>query len=139
MRTTLQKSLLKKAAGLLLVVALCTFTSLESFAIIRTFKTGGNSRNWSNPSDWSPSVVPVALDDVVIPSNADAIISSGFTAVCLSIDIEGSLNNAGTINVGGGASSLVGTLVNSGAIDFGATATFNSSKAFSGTFTFDPN
>ena len=61
--------------------------------------TGATSTNWATPSNWSPSGVPGAADQVTINNVTNApVILSGTTANCISITIT---NEILTVNSGG--------------------------------------
>ncbi|WPR72098.1 T9SS sorting signal type C domain-containing protein [Flavobacterium sp. NG2] len=81
------------------------------YGVTKTFTS--NNGNWNTATNWSPSGVPSANDDVIIPSGKTATIN--INAVAQSINISG------TLNINDGESLYVGSnpswgnfIVNSG-------------------------
>jgi len=114
-----------------------TFTVIENTALPAVIWANGISGTWQTASDWTPSVVPGASNNVfILPSGTSTVtdsqsttIDSVVTAANATLNITGgtftitngtgSDANAGTIEVEGGATLniLAGTLTNTGTLE----------------------
>ena len=111
--TRLRVSSALLAAGLFVFL----FGSSNAFAATKTW-TGGNS-TWETAGNWSPSGVPGAGDDVVIPGGLGAQISYTGAKSVLSMSITGTvvlvsndlITVTGSLVVGSASGSAVGTLL----------------------------
>ncbi|WP_447951987.1 T9SS type A sorting domain-containing protein [Chryseobacterium koreense] len=121
---------------------LLLLTSSLSFA--QKTWTGNSNTNWNNASNWSPSGVPAAKDDVVIANKANKPVISSGTAVCnnLTIDALASLTvAAGSLNVSG-VTSVSGTITFSsttGTVTFTGLVTVNNGGTWNNTANEDIN
>lgn len=66
-------------------------------AIEKTFTNGSGDHLWSNASNWSPAVAPIAADDIVIPAGSAYIDCTGMSAAAF-----------GSLYVAPGASERIG-------------------------------
>lgn len=82
--------------------------SLPGYAITRTATT--NNGSWTNPAHWSPSGVPTAADEVVIPSNITNFTAVGITMNFSTLIIDGRLTVGGFQN---GAGVMTSTMAGS--------------------------
>jgi hypothetical protein len=112
MKTILNFKMLKVS-----IATIALLFSIMSVAKAGTVTANLITDNWSNTTAWAGGVVPVAGDDVIIPSGAvitvDAstasllsltindggqlIVSSGFTVTATTINLDGILTNAGNV------------------------------------------
>jgi hypothetical protein len=89
----------------------------------------GTSGSWHNPSNWNPTLVPTAVDEVVLPNNVTVSVNS--SAECRSFTLtSGTLDGTGTLTIHGDSFWFSGTMSGSGRtiITPGATFTINSSS-----------
>jgi fibronectin-binding autotransporter adhesin len=117
--------------------------------------TGAASSDWSNPANWSPTVVPTSTSDVVIPSalgtypvlTAPAFTRNLVVQTGASIDLNGftltssgdvdagtTISGAGTFAVDGVAKTLRGTVPN---LRVTGTTTLSGTTAVTGSLTID--
>jgi hypothetical protein len=89
-------------AGVILVLSLTPAMAQTTL----TWK-GTVSTDWNNPSNWSPTQAPTAIDHVIIGSGSVAVPATGVFNV---MDWNGG-NISGVLNVGGGATLNIGATV----------------------------
>ncbi|MBP6004870.1 MAG: carboxypeptidase regulatory-like domain-containing protein [Pyrinomonadaceae bacterium] len=127
-------------SAICLLIAVVYFSQITS-AANRTWDGGGTSNNWSEAANWSNDTAPVAGDIVTFDSTSskDATVDvnvalnsytinpgySGVITIANGISFStsaSSTQNAGTINVGGGAITLMGNnyFLNGGTFDAGS-------------------
>ncbi len=82
-----------KAAVVIVLMLLSTHT----FAVTKTFNVA--SGNWNTAGNWSPSGVPLAADDVIIPSARAVTVD--VAAVCLSLTFTATANTASSVTISG--------------------------------------
>lgn len=74
---------------------------------------GSSSNNWNTANNWTPSGVPTATDDVIIPNGFNVTVNTA--AVCASLTISGG-NTDNTLTISAGQSLTVGgaVIINAG-------------------------
>ncbi|MBN8674014.1 MAG: T9SS type A sorting domain-containing protein [Chitinophagales bacterium] len=74
---------------------------------------GSSSNNWNTANNWTPSGVPAATDDVIIPNGFNVTVNTA--AVCASLTISGG-GSDNTISISNGQSLTVGgaVIINAG-------------------------
>jgi len=70
--------------------------SQEAFAAAKTWDGGAGTLNWSDGANWDPDGVPLTNDIITIPSPFD-----------VTLDIDFTVGNSGTLTIDSGASLLV--------------------------------
>jgi G8 domain len=110
-----------------------TIADDRGYSVVTAAVAGENL--WSNPATWGGSV-PLATDAVTIAAGQTVILDTA--AVCLSLDIAGTLTTnrnanvsltAGNINVGGSGKLEIGTEASPFPSNYTATITLNGSEA----------
>lgn len=77
--------------------------------------TGATSTDWATATNWSQGTVPIASDNVLIPSSPSSgrfpLIGSGTSAICNDLEIEASasLSIRGSLTVNGTLTNTAGT------------------------------
>jgi helix-turn-helix protein len=119
------------------------FTAATGVLTVSTSWTGATNTDWATSTNWSDGAVPIATDNVYIPSSAVNQPVIGSAAVCgileiasgASLTISGSntltltdLSNAGTITANASTLSIGGVFTNTGTFTAG-TGTVNYSGA----------
>jgi len=92
-----------KLLTLLVIIGLGSFSTLyaqKSFS-------GGTGGSWSLATNWTPSGVPAATDDVTIPNNKNVTVD--IAAVCKSFTISGG-NNSNAITIGDKSLTVTGAV-----------------------------
>jgi len=77
---------------------------------------GSASSSWTNPSNWTPAIVPTATDDVLIPSGLGTypVLTAGITVRDLVLQAGGSLNQSNQSITAGGDVDMSGALTGTG-------------------------
>lgn len=110
-----------------------SYGTQSSFTTTGKGWTGTTSTDWATASNWSPAVIPLASDNLVIPNVTNKpIIGSGTSAVANSVTIDIS----STLNISaGGSLTINGNLTQNGTFTINSDATTNGSLIVKGTAT----
>ncbi len=85
---------------------------------------GEVSPDWSDPANWSPSGVPVATDNVLIPTSAnDPVLSTNVSVQNLTVDIGVTVNTNGFALTASGNVDATGLVIGTGAVALTGTGT----------------
>ncbi len=70
----------KSISKVLSVILFCSLMSFSSALAQKTFN-GSTNNNWNVDANWTPSGVPIATDDVIIPDGANVILDLASTSI----------------------------------------------------------
>jgi hypothetical protein len=107
---------LQQSIKKLTIVILSLFLFNYSYAGAKTW-TGATSTDWATASNWSPSGVPGATDDITIPitSNSPILATGTYKVHSVNIKAGGSFTQSGsTLSVIGGSVQVTGTFNQTG-------------------------
>jgi hypothetical protein len=122
------------------------FAGFQSRSLVWTNAAGGN---WNNPTNWSPNMVPMYMDDaavslaatisvdqpaechdLVVPVGATLAVSNTLAIYGAATWNAGTLALAGTVNVSGGALWTGGTMTGTGTLTLNGNSTWSGGTMF---------
>ncbi|MBS7232527.1 T9SS sorting signal type C domain-containing protein [Flavobacterium psychroterrae] len=114
---------------------LCVAMFFVNFSYSQKTWDGSASNNWNANNNWTPSGVPTATDDVIIPNGVTGTITINTDAVCKNFTINGggttnnvtisagnSLTVSGVVTINAGSTNGVNKILNVGTSSLTCTA-----------------